>query len=204
MGVCVCDGVRVCLAGWLAGWLAVCLSLSVSVCLYSCFYCTLLTIATGMLFAPQVGFDPAVMVSERTVADRNTALAFMCKGAGAFPDPDVDLQETIELYNATCSVTATTQMVSTAAATLANGGVNPFSGHAVFDPEVTRATLSLMLSCGMYDSSGEWAFDIGLPAKSSVSGVLMVVVPNGECCGVHAGGMCICALVWLCMWVVVI
>eukprot|EP00038_Savillea_parva_P008790 m.179196 g.179196 ORF g.179196 m.179196 type:complete len:627 (+) comp14710_c0_seq1:253-2133(+) len=126
----------------------------------------------------KVGFDPAVMVSERTVADRNTALAFMCKGAGAFPDPDVDLQETIELYNATCSVTATTQMVSTAAATLANGGVNPFSGHAVFDPEVTRATLSLMLSCGMYDSSGEWAFDIGLPAKSSVSGVLMVVVPN--------------------------
>jgi glutaminase len=117
-------------------------------------------------------------VSERNKADRNTALAFTCKGSGAFPNPDVDLHETLELFFATLAVTATTPMMATAAATLANGGVNPLSGDAVFDSEVSRGALSLMLSSGMYDSSGEWAFDIGLPAKSSISGALMVVIPN--------------------------
>mmetsp|Transcript_21146 Transcript_21146/g.55024 ORF Transcript_21146/g.55024 Transcript_21146/m.55024 type:complete len:632 (-) Transcript_21146:203-2098(-) len=130
------------------------------------------------LCGTKVGFDPAVMVSERSVADRNTALGFMCKGVGAFPDKDVDLEEQLELYNATNAVTANSHMISVAAATLANGGVNPLTGHSVFAPEVTRAALSLMLSCGMYDSSGEWSFDIGLPAKTSISGVLMMIVPN--------------------------
>lgn len=130
------------------------------------------------LCGAKVGFDPAVMVSARRASDRNTALAFMCKGAKAFPDEDIDLAETLELYYATASVTASTDMLANAAASLANGGVNPLTEHAVFEPEIARAALSLMLSCGMYESSGKWAFDIGLPAKSSVSGALMLVVPN--------------------------
>jgi len=130
------------------------------------------------LCGSKVGFDPAVMVSGRRASDRNTALAFMCRGAKAFHKDDVNLQQTLEMYYATASVTATTRMLSTAAATLANGGVNPLTEHTVFDPDVTRNALSLMLSCGMYDFSGLWAFDIGLPAKSSLSGVLLLVVPN--------------------------
>lgn len=130
------------------------------------------------LCGDEVGFDPAVMVSERATADRNTALAYMMKECGAFKDPNINISQVLELYFSTCSVTANAQMVSTAAATLANGGVNPLTGKNIFEPEYCRHALALMLSCGMYDFSGEWAFTVGLPAKSGVSGVLMMVVPN--------------------------
>lgn len=130
------------------------------------------------LCSHKIGFDPAVMVSSRRAADRHTALGFMCKGAGAFPEQDVDLAKTLELYFAAASATVTTKMLASAAATLANGGVNPLTEHAVFDPEVARAALSLLLSCGMDEFSGLWAFDVGLPAKSSQSGAMMIVVPN--------------------------
>ena len=72
----------------------------------------------------------------------------------------------------------TTELMSVVASTLANGGVCPLTGERVLDPDTVQRCLSLMYSCGMYDFSGEWAFRVGLPAKSSVSGVIMIVVPN--------------------------
>eukprot|EP00052_Salpingoeca_macrocollata_P028845 m.283688 g.283688 ORF g.283688 m.283688 type:complete len:697 (+) comp22906_c2_seq24:1334-3424(+) len=127
--------------------------------------------------SPQVSFDPAVFVSERGTADRNQALAYMMKEMGSFPD-NTDIQDTLELYFQTCSVTLSARNLAAVAASLANGGTNPFSQQPVFDANETRDILSLMLSCGMYDYSGEWAFRIGLPAKSGVSGNVMIVVPN--------------------------
>lgn len=115
-----------------------------------------------------MSFDPAVMMSERSTADRNNALGFMMKESGTFED-DVNLHETLELYFSTCSITATNAMMATAAASLANGGVNPFTRKQVFSKDNTRSVISLMLSCGMYDFSGEWAFTVGIPAKSAVS-----------------------------------
>src|SRR5262249_8036855 len=86
--------------------------------------------------------------------------------------------ETLELYFQSCSIEVDAAMVSVVAATLANGGVSPTLGGHVFSTSTVQRCLSLMSSCGMYDYSGEFAFEIGLPAKSGVSGALMIVIPK--------------------------
>ena len=68
--------------------------------------------------------------------------------------------------------------MSVIAATLANGGVNPLTGERVVSTKTVRDVLSIMNSCGMYDYSGEFAFKVGVPAKSGVSGAIMTIVPG--------------------------
>jgi glutaminase len=123
------------------------------------------------------GFSNPTYLSERRTADRNFALGYFMREKQAFPE-GADLVETLEFYFQCCSLEVTTEYMSVVAATLANGGVCPLTGERVFSPDTVQKCLSLMYSCGMYDFSGEWAFRIGLPAKSGVSGVIMVVVPN--------------------------
>ncbi|TGY90526.1 glutaminase A [Marinicauda algicola] len=123
------------------------------------------------------GFDEATFESERNHADRNYALAYFMREHGAFPR-EVDLFETLELYLRCCSIEADARRLAAVAATLANGGVCPVTERQVFQRETVKDVLSLMLSCGMYDFSGEFAFTVGLPAKSGVSGAMMIVVPG--------------------------
>jgi len=122
-------------------------------------------------------FNNSVYLSERLTADRNFALGYFIKENGAFPD-GTDLLQTLEFYFQSCSVEVNADAMAIAASTLANGGVCPLTGKRVFSSDTVKDCLSLMSSCGMYDFSGEFAFTIGLPAKSGVAGGLMVVVPN--------------------------
>jgi glutaminase len=125
----------------------------------------------------RVGFNNSVYLSERRTADRNFALGYFMREHGAFPE-GTDLLETLEFYFQCCSIELDAQGLATVAATFANAGINPLTNEAVFKPSTARYCLSLMSSCGMYDYSGEFAFTIGLPAKSGVSGGLMLVVPG--------------------------
>jgi glutaminase len=124
-----------------------------------------------------IGFNNAVYLSECNTADRNFALGHMMRERGAFP-AGTDLLETLQFYFQCCSIELDTQSLGVVAATLANAGINPLTNDPVFKPSNVRDCLSLMSSCGMYDFSGEFAFTIGLPAKSGVAGGVMLVVPG--------------------------
>lgn len=124
-----------------------------------------------------IGFNEEVSKDKGKAYQRNMALSYYMLEQGAYPD-GADIYKTMELYNKCCGIEMNTDHLANAAATLANGGVCPVTGKRVFDSENVRDSLSLMLSCGMYDYSGEFAFLVGLPAKSGVSGAMMVVVPG--------------------------
>jgi glutaminase len=125
----------------------------------------------------RVGFNNSVYLSERRTADRNYALGYFMREHGAFPR-GTDLVETLEFYFQCCSIELDAKGLAVVAATFANAGINPLTSEPVFKPSTARHCLSLMSSCGMYDYSGEFAFTVGLPAKSGVSGGLMLVVPG--------------------------
>jgi len=125
----------------------------------------------------RVGFNNAVYLSERQTADRNFALGYSMRESGAFR-PGTDLLTTLEFYFQGCSIEVDARMLAVAAASLANAGVCPLTEDPVFSAGTVQSCLSLMSSCGMYDFSGEFAFTIGLPAKSGVSGAVMLVVPG--------------------------
>ena len=127
-----------------------------------------------------VGFDNSIFLSEQHHADRNISLAYYMRENGAFNEqlsPN-EMNENLNLYFQQCSTTITCEMGSIISATLANGGICPTTNEKVFSENSVKDCLTLMYGCGMYDYSGEFAFEIGLPAKSGVSGCILLVVPN--------------------------
>lgn len=123
------------------------------------------------------GFSNSVFLSERQTADSNFALAYFMKSKGAFPE-GANIIEALEFYFQCCSIEMNCSSMAVLASTLANGGVCPFTNERVISTSTTKSVLSLMFSCGMYDYSGQFAFSVGLPAKSGVSGGILVVVPG--------------------------
>lgn len=115
-----------------------------------------------------------VLASERRTGDRNRAIAYLLRETGVFADP---VDEVLETYFALCSFEGTVVEASHLPALLAFGGVSG-QGQRVLSRTTVGATVSLMATCGMYDESGAYLLEAGLPAKSGVSGVIVAVAPG--------------------------
>ncbi|XP_070505280.1 glutaminase kidney isoform, mitochondrial-like [Chironomus tepperi] len=127
--------------------------------------------------------DESSFLAEREIADRNFALGYFMREKKVFPEK-ANLLECLDFFFQLNSIQTTAEAFSVVASTLANGGVCPLTNEKIFSTETCRDVLSLMHSCGLYDYSGKFAFNVGLPAKSGVSGVVMLTIPNlaGICC----------------------
>ncbi|HEY4379556.1 MAG TPA: glutaminase A [Acidobacteriaceae bacterium] len=117
--------------------------------------------------------DYAVMRSEALTGNRNRAIAYLMRN---FEIIDEYLHESLQQYFAQCSVLVNCEDMAVMGATIANMGRNPFTGQQVFDFQYLKYVLSVMFTCGLYDYAGGWAHEVGLPAKSGVSGGIFGVV----------------------------
>lgn len=119
--------------------------------------------------------DAQTLEHELSSADRNRATAYLMRAQGMLRG---DVDETLEVYLSQCSVKVTCRDLAMMGATLANGGVNPVTGRVCLPRDRVRDVLSVMYTCGMYDFAGEWAYEVGVPAKSGVSGAILCVIPG--------------------------
>ncbi len=123
-----------------------------------------------------IAVDENVFESEKKTAHRNRAIAHLLKHFAIIEEDHID--EALDLYFKQCSLLVNTVDLAKMAATLAGGGVHPESRKQIFTAETSRDILSLMFTCGMYDTAGKWAYTVGLPAKSGVSGGLFAALPG--------------------------
>lgn len=130
--------------------------------------------------------DDEIFRQEMHDADRNRATAYLMRSYGMV-GPEVE--NTLALYLRQCSIQVNCQDLATMAATLANGGSNPITGRQAIERTYVRNILSVMYTCGMYDFAGEWAYEVGIPAKSGVSGGILAVIPGKLGIGVLSPGL---------------
>ena len=119
--------------------------------------------------------DEHVYASEAATNLRNAGIAHLLRGYGRlYCDPD----EATDVYTRQCALVATARDLAIMGATLADGGVNPVTGERVVSPGTCRRVLAVMATAGLYERSGDWLYDVGLPGKSGVSGGIVTVAPG--------------------------
>jgi len=121
----------------------------------------------------RLSVDERVFESERRTGHRNRAIAHLLLNFGLV---HTEAEHALDVYFRQCAILVTCRDLATIGATLANMGFNPVTGEPVFDVATVRHMLSIMFTCGMYDYSGEWAYRVGVPAKSGVSGGVLAIV----------------------------
>lgn len=123
----------------------------------------------------RLDLDEATYLSEKETGHRNRAIAWMMLSAGMI---ERDPEEVLDLYFRQCSMNVTCADLAIMGATLANAGVNPVTGARALAADYVPDVLTVMNSCGMYNYAGQWAYEIGLPAKSGVSGSILAIIPG--------------------------
>ena len=142
-----------------------------------------------MQFLAQDGsitIDQAVAASEKRTGFRNTALANYMKSFGVLDNP-VDF--TLGVYFHHCAIAMSCRQLATAGRFLAHSGRDPSTGHMVVSAERARRINAVMLTCGHYDGSGEFAYRVGLPGKSGVGGGILAIAPGRASIAVWSPGL---------------
>lgn len=124
---------------------------------------------------PEIGFDEEVYLSEYAHGFRNLAVANLMKSFGNIHN---DVESVVKTYFKQCAITMSTAQLSRAMLFLANDGTDPITQKAFVTPSQSKRINAIMLTCGHYDASGEFAFYVGLPAKSGVGGGIVATVPH--------------------------
>ena len=137
----------------------------------------LLNFVRDLANAPGVQINGRVGESEVRTSSRNAAMAHFMKSFGNLNNR---VGEVITAYCHHCAIEMSCVELARAVGFLANKGVNPLNGNAVIDPSSAKRLSALMLTCGTYDAAGDFAFRVGLPAKSGVGGGIVAILP-GEC-----------------------
>jgi glutaminase len=124
-----------------------------------------------------------VFRSEQATGHRNRAIAWMMLNSGMI---EGDPESILDIYFRQCSVEVTCADLAVMAATLANDGVNPVTRERALPREYIQDVLTVMNSCGMYNYAGQWSYEVGMPAKSGVSGGIIAVIPGQIGIGVYS------------------
>jgi len=133
-----------------------------------------------------IAIDEKVAHSELETGDRNVSLAYFMASFGHFDNP---VNEVLGTYFHHCSIAMNTHQLAKAGRFLANSGINPDTDCAVVSPKRAKRINALMLTCGHYDGSGEFAYRVGLPGKSGVGGGILAVAPGKASIAVWSPGL---------------
>ncbi|MEE1225325.1 MAG: glutaminase A [Clostridia bacterium] len=143
----------------------------------------LLNLTRKMADNPLLEVDEDVYLSEKATGSKNRALAYMLKAYGMI---DADVEEVLDCYFRACSVKVTSVDLARIAFVLANKGTDLKTNEQIFDKKYAQYINAVLMTCGMYDGSGEFAINVGVPAKSGVGGGIMAVVPNRMGIGIYS------------------
>ena len=130
----------------------------------------------------EVEIDEAVYRSEESHGSKNRALAYLLKSHGLLDD---GVEEVLDCYFRACSIQVDCRALAHIGAVLSNRGRLPVSNERIFPAALSRYVNAILMTCGMYDGSGEFALRVGVPAKSGVGGGIMAVVPTRMGIGIY-------------------
>lgn len=123
-----------------------------------------------------------VYLSERKTGNKNRAMGYLLKDMGIV---DGEVEEALDVYFKQCSIEMNCIDIANMGLFLANDGIVPKTGEVVVDKHISRIIKTFMVTCGMYNSSGEFAIKVGVPAKSGVGGGIMAAVPHRMGIGIY-------------------
>lgn len=143
----------------------------------------LLALTRKLMGNPDIQMDEEVYRSEKATGNKNRALAFLLKANGLL---DGEVEDVVDLYFRACSISVNCRDLANLAFVLAHRGKNPLTEERLVPRRYATYVNAILMTCGMYDGSGDFAIKVGVPAKSGVGGGIMALVPTSMGIGIFS------------------